>query len=181
MTISPTLHNDTTDKPNWAQWPLRSLSLSGQFSVSYIRQSSASPRPPCDGTISLVSVWPSPRQTPGPPGSYSSNSIEDLKHVVGHMAWSGLSDFDKTESDWREPLYTVETHAHRGVFCTPASDNLPQLWESGHIIFIDLVLRESGLRQVTYFGTGPYYVLATGTLVTTDQLARVRGYTPHYL
>ena len=30
------------------------------------RRSSASPRPPCDGTPS-ASVWPSPRQTPGPP------------------------------------------------------------------------------------------------------------------
>ena len=31
-----------------------------------IRRSSASPRPPCDGTPSAY-VWPSPRQTPGSP------------------------------------------------------------------------------------------------------------------
>ena len=37
-----------------------------------IRWSSASPRPPCDGTPSS-SVWPSPRQTPGPSCPYPSD------------------------------------------------------------------------------------------------------------
>ena len=37
-----------------------------------IRRSSASPRPPCDGTL-WASVWPSPSQTPGPPCPYPSN------------------------------------------------------------------------------------------------------------
>ena len=36
----------------------------GQVTYESIRRSSASPRPPCDGTPS-TSVWPSPRQTPG--------------------------------------------------------------------------------------------------------------------
>ena len=41
---------------------------SGTDQVRYgdIRRCSASPRPPCDGTPA-ASVWPSPRQTPGPP------------------------------------------------------------------------------------------------------------------
>ena len=37
-----------------------------------IRRSSALPRPPCDGTTS-ASVWPSPRQTPGPSCPYPSD------------------------------------------------------------------------------------------------------------
>ena len=45
---------------------------SGQVRHEGIRRSSASPRPPCDGTTS-ASVWPSPRQTPGPPCPYPSD------------------------------------------------------------------------------------------------------------
>ena len=43
-------------------------------SISYggIRRSSASPHPSCDGTPS-ASVWPSPRQTPGPPCPHPSD------------------------------------------------------------------------------------------------------------
>ena len=41
---------------------------SGQVRYVSIHRSSASPRPPCDGTPS-ASVWPSPRQTPGPLGT----------------------------------------------------------------------------------------------------------------
>ena len=43
------------------------LERTGRGRVRYggIRPSIASPRPPCDGTPSS-SVWPSPRQTPGP-------------------------------------------------------------------------------------------------------------------
>ena len=45
--------------------------IPGQVSYGAIRRSSASPRPPCDG-IPSASVWPSPRQTPGPPCPHPS-------------------------------------------------------------------------------------------------------------
>ena len=45
---------------------------SGQVRYEGIRRSSASPRPPCDGTHS-ASVGPSPRQTPGPSCPYPSD------------------------------------------------------------------------------------------------------------
>ena len=50
-----------------------SAGKTGQVGQVYrgIRRSSASPRPPCDGTRS-ASVRPSPRQTPGPPCLYLS-------------------------------------------------------------------------------------------------------------
>ena len=51
---------------------LTDTTLSGQVRYGGIRRSSASPRPPCDGTPSS-SVWPSPRQTPGPPCPYPSD------------------------------------------------------------------------------------------------------------
>ena len=43
----------------------RIIEAAGQVRYGGIRRSSASPRPPCDGTPS-ASVWPSPRQAPGP-------------------------------------------------------------------------------------------------------------------
>ena len=45
---------------------------SGQVRCGDKRRSSASPRPPCDGTPSS-SVWPSPRQTPGSSCPYPSD------------------------------------------------------------------------------------------------------------
>ena len=48
------------------------VSTKGQVRNWGIRRSSASPRPPCAGTPS-ASVWPSPRQTPGPPCPYPSD------------------------------------------------------------------------------------------------------------
>ena len=44
----------------------------GQVRYEGIRRSSASLRPPCDGTSS-ASVWPSPRQKPGPPCPHPSD------------------------------------------------------------------------------------------------------------
>ena len=46
--------------------------LLGQVRYGGIRRSSASPRPPCDGTPS-ASVWPSSRQTPCPSCPYPSD------------------------------------------------------------------------------------------------------------
>ena len=48
------------------------IALAGQVTYWGIRRSSASPRPPCDGSPS-ASIWPSPRQTPGPPWPYPSD------------------------------------------------------------------------------------------------------------
>ena len=64
---------------NLAEWPRlaqvtsRRSARSDGHQVRYgnIRRSSASPRPPCDGTPS-ASVWSSPRQTPGPSCPYPS-------------------------------------------------------------------------------------------------------------
>ena len=44
----------------------------GQLRYWGIRRSSASPRPHCDGTPA-ASVWPSPRQSPGPPCPHPSD------------------------------------------------------------------------------------------------------------
>ena len=55
-----------------------------------IRRSSASPRPSCDGNTS-ASVWPSPRQTPGPPCTYSSDRTPPdatMMRVGAPSAWS---------------------------------------------------------------------------------------------
>ena len=81
------------------------------------RRSSASPRPPCDGTPS-ASVWPSPRQTPGPSCPYPSEirpPDATMKRVGAPSAWFSHSDLDKKESDGRDPPQGVAPHAHEDV------------------------------------------------------------------
>ena len=69
---------------------------SGQVRYGDIHRSSASPRPPCDGTPS-ASVWPSPRQTPGPVHSRWS---QYLLHACPRTVWY--------VSHWRP--YTAKSH-----------------------------------------------------------------------
>ena len=57
----------------------------------HIRRSNVSPRP------SLSSVWPSPRQTPGPPYPYPSNGNHDVSGRP--LCMMQPPDRDKTESD----------------------------------------------------------------------------------
>ena len=81
-------------------WKILMDIRSGQVRCGGIRRSSASPRPPYDGTPS-ASVWPSPRQTPGPscpyhPGRIPLDAI--TKHAGGPSAWSSPSDPDRRES-----------------------------------------------------------------------------------
>ena len=88
-----------------------------QVRYGVIRRSSASPRPPCDGTPS-ASVWPSPRQTPGPPcpyPSYKTSPDAIMKPMDDPSAWSSHSDLDKKDSDGRDLPQGVAPHAHRGV------------------------------------------------------------------
>ena len=71
----------------------------GQVRYGGIRWSSASPpRPSCDGSRS--SVWPSPRQTPGPPCPYPSDSPPS-DHRPGrrqaHYAHILQIDIDQTQ------------------------------------------------------------------------------------
>ena len=83
--------------------PINDVSISGdhwsgQVRYGGIRRSSASP---CDGTPS-VSVWPSPRQTPGPPCPYPSDRTPPdatMKPVDALPAWSCHSDLDKNPMD----------------------------------------------------------------------------------
>ena len=69
---------------NDSKWHFQTLALrmhqvrSGRVRYGGIRRSSASPRPHCDGTPSS-SVWPSPRQTPGPPCPHPSD-----RRLFGH-------------------------------------------------------------------------------------------------
>ena len=82
-----------------------------------IRRSSASPRPPCNGTPS-ASVWPSPRQTPGPPCPHPTDRTPPdatIKRVGAPSAWTSPSDLDRKESDGRDSPQGVAPHAHRGV------------------------------------------------------------------
>ena len=69
----------------------------GEVRYGGIRRSSASPRPPCDGTPS-ASVWPSPRQTPGPPCPYPSDRTPPdatMKRVEAPFAFSSHSDLER--------------------------------------------------------------------------------------
>ena len=78
---------------------------SSQGQVWGIRRSSASPRPPCDGTPS-ASVWPSPRRTPGPLCPYPSDRTPPdatMKPVDAPSARTTPSDLHKKESDGRDP------------------------------------------------------------------------------
>ena len=114
----------------------RGCSMSrGRPHASWLRQvesyldirSSASPRPPCDGTHS-ASVWPSPRQTPGPPCPYPSDRtsagattkpVDAPSAWFNPSAWTSPSDLDRKEPDEWDPPQGVAPHAHRGVVGTP--------------------------------------------------------------
>ena len=92
---------------NWSKLIKKISILFNQVRVRYggIRQSSASPRPFCDGAPSS-SVWPSPRQTPGPSCPYSLDRTPpdaNMKSVDAPSAWSSPSDVGKKESDGRDP------------------------------------------------------------------------------
>ena len=83
--------------------------LCGQVRCGGKRWRSTSPRPPCDETAS-VSVGPSPRQTPGPPCPYPSDSPPPdatTKHAVGPSTCSTPSDHDKTKTDGRDPPQAI--------------------------------------------------------------------------
>ena len=78
--------------------------VTSQDQVRYggIRRSSASPRPPSDGTPS-ASVRPSPRQTPGPLRPYPSDRVPpdaNMMPVDAPSAWSTPSDLGRKESNW---------------------------------------------------------------------------------
>ena len=63
---------------------------SGQVRSGGIYRSSASPRPTCDCTPS-ASVWPSPRQTPGPPCPHPPDRTPadaSMKRVGAPSAWA---------------------------------------------------------------------------------------------
>ena len=78
--------------------PANFVGRSGQVRYGGIRRSNASPRPPCDGTPS-ASVWPSPRQTPGPPRPHPSDRTPPYattKRVGAPLAWTSSSDLDNT-------------------------------------------------------------------------------------
>ena len=75
-------------------------------------------RPVIPLSFRQASVWPSPRQTPGPSCPYPSNRTPpeaNMKCVDATSAWSIHSDFDKKESGGRDPPQGVAPHAHGGV------------------------------------------------------------------
>ena len=94
------------------------------FSESVNTTSSASPRPPCDGTPT-ASVWPSPRQTTGPPCPYPlGRTAPDaiMKPVDAPSSWFSPSDLDETDygdSNARKP------RDDRGEFCQTPRQLLP--------------------------------------------------------
>ena len=65
------------------------------------RRSSASPRPPCDGTPS-ASFWPSPRQTPD---LITPVSISSLGHSIDWSVFGRASDF-RTRLSSRGGIYS---------------------------------------------------------------------------
>ena len=85
-------------------------SISGSGQDTCERRSSASPRPPCDGTPS-ASVWPSPR--PPMPVSFRKDSSWRNHEACGrHSAWTSPSDHLKKEASigvgvWRRPTPTT--------------------------------------------------------------------------
>ena len=75
----------------------------------------------CDCTLS-ASVWPSLRQTTGPPDPYSLDRTPPhatMKRVDSRSAWSGPSDLDTKESDGQDSPQWIAPHTHRGVVGAP--------------------------------------------------------------
>ena len=68
---------------------------SGQVRYGDLRRSSASPRPPCDGTPSTT-VWPSPRQTPGPSWPYPSDRTPPDASGYLYFKWPELITVSST-------------------------------------------------------------------------------------
>ena len=83
--------------------------MSGQ--VRGICWSRASPYPPCNGTPP-ASVWPLPRQTPGPSCLYPSDRTDaSMQNVVAPSIWFSPSDLYKknlmSQQDvtiWKTPI-----------------------------------------------------------------------------
>ena len=94
-----------------------------------------SPRPHCDGAPS-ASVWPSPRQTPGPLCLYPLDRTPpdaSMKRVGAPSAWSSHSYLNKKESDGLDLPQGVAPHAHRGVVSTPKLTALcPRFYQCYH-------------------------------------------------
>ena len=93
LVYKPQVDDVSIDDPGIGQLPHSKDSLlwvsrrMSRHTYGGIRRSSASPRPPCDGSPS-VSVRPSPRQTPGPPCPYPSDRTENdatMKHVYAPL------------------------------------------------------------------------------------------------
>ena len=109
----------------------------------------------CDGTRS-ASVWPSPRQTPGPSCPFPSDKTPPdatMKPGDAPSAWSSPSDLDRKKSDGRDPPQGVAPHAHRGVVGAPnyAGDfphpSLPEYQVIGHIVMPPGILVQNNLDR----------------------------------
>ena len=74
-----------------------------------IRRSSASPRPPCDGTPS-ASVWPSPRQTSGPAQRRQPQKLGGLTLIVW---WTDRqTQVDNLTDDFTDIYTNRQTQRH---------------------------------------------------------------------
>ena len=85
-------------------WVDTTYILLRQVRYGGVRRSSASPRPPCDGTPSS-SVWPSPRQTPDPSCPYPSDRPPS-GHRPGRQ-WSRLFELSGSNYGTRKILIRV--------------------------------------------------------------------------
>ena len=99
----------------------------------------ASPRPPCDGTPS-PSVWPSPRQTPGPPCAYPSDRPASGHHPDrrqarhAHILQIGLRLVITRAMTWRLPgppgnvWGRKESSSYTKIQLSQCSHNRVRLW-----------------------------------------------------